>query len=190
RRRVPAAAPGGGAGQVPRRRPDGRPGAADRLGHRRPPARRRERMTATTHRIQPAPEPAAPTPGPATPAAPAAPRLPQLGDWRNARELARLQDEQLAATLEWAARSPFYRDGGPVPADRAGFDALPLTTKQDLREQYPFGMLAVDRARLATYHESSGTAGRPTPSYYTAEDWVDLAERFARKWVGIEPADT
>jgi len=148
-------------------------------------------MTATTHRTQPAPEPAAPAPGRAAPAAaPTAARLPQLGDWSNARELARLQDEQLTATLAWAARSPFYRDRGPVPADRAGFDALPLTTKQDLREQYPFGMLAVDRTRLATYHESSGTAGRPTPSYYTAEDWVDLAERFARKWIGIEPADT
>src|SRR5262249_14670670 len=175
------AAPGRGAGQVPGRPADGRPVAADRLAERRPPARRVEHMTAVTRHTQPAPGPAASTPAPAAPmaatplaaapmaAAPAAPRLPQLGDWSSARELARLQDEQLATTLAWAARSPFYRDRGPVPADRAGFDALPLTTKQDLREQYPFGMLAVDRARLATYHESSGTAGPPTPSYYTPQ---------------------
>ena len=64
-----------------------------------------------------------------------------------------------------------------MPATAADLAGLPLTTKQDLRDNYPFGMLAVPKARLATYHESSGTAGRPTPSYYTAEDWTDLAER-------------
>ncbi|MFC6935802.1 phenylacetate--CoA ligase family protein [Actinomadura yumaensis] len=48
----------------------------------------------------------------------------------------------------------------------------------------------MDRTELATYHESSGTAGRPTASYYTAADWAELAERFARKPTGIRPADT
>jgi phenylacetate-CoA ligase len=94
--------------------------------------------------------------------------------------------------LEWTARSPFYqiRIGTRMPASRADLASVALTTKQDLRDQYPFGMLAVPKERLATYHESSGTAGRPTPSYYTAEDWVDLAERYARKWVPIGPGDT
>ncbi|GDY32760.1 AMP-binding protein [Gandjariella thermophila] len=119
-------------------------------------------------------------------------RLPRLGDWTSPAELTELQDAQLARTLRWAARSPFYRSrfGAAEPADRAGFTALPLTTKQDLRDSYPFGMLAVPRERLATYHESSGTAGSPTPSYYTEEDWIDLAERYARKWVGISADDT
>jgi len=67
---------------------------------------------------------------------------------------------------------------------------MPLTSKQDLRDSYPFGLLAVPKADLATYHESSGTAGRPTSSYYTEEDWIDLAERFARKWIPIRPEDT
>src|SRR5690606_36952074 len=80
--------------------------------------------------------------------------------------------------------------GGSLPVDREGLMSLPMTTKQDLRDQYPFGLLAVDRSELATYHESSGTAGQPTPSYYTAEDWVDLAERYARKWIGISSSDT
>jgi phenylacetate-coenzyme A ligase PaaK-like adenylate-forming protein len=115
-------------------------------------------------------------------------RLPRLGDWRDLDELAALQADRLPALLSWAARSPFYRDRVPSTVD--GFASVPLTGKQDLRDQYPYGMLAVDRSRLATYHESSGTAGRPTPSYYTEEDWVDLAERFARKWVGIAPEDT
>jgi len=117
--------------------------------------------------------------------------LPQLGDWGSEQELAALQDAQLSTTLRWAASSPFYqaRFTGTAPVDRAGLLAQPLTTKQDLRDQYPFGLLAVEKHRLATYHESSGTAGRPTPSYYTAEDWVDLAERYARKWVDIRAED-
>jgi phenylacetate-CoA ligase len=117
--------------------------------------------------------------------------LPQLGDWKTEEELRDLQDAQLPTLLRWAAASPFYRArfGGTAPADRAGLLAQPFTTKQDLRDRYPFGLLAVDRTELATYHESSGTAGQPTPSYYTAEDWVDLAERYARKWIGISAAD-
>lgn len=118
-------------------------------------------------------------------------RLPQLGEWASFDELLNLQQKQLPQLLDWAARSPFYRARhGEVALDPDRFGALALTSKQDLRDQYPFGMLAVDKRRLATYHESSGTAGKPTPSYYTAEDWVDLAERYARKWVGIGPEDT
>ncbi|MBO0869504.1 MAG: AMP-binding protein, partial [Micromonosporaceae bacterium] len=118
--------------------------------------------------------------------------LPQLGDWRDPEELRRLQDAQLAQLLSWAARSPYYTKllgGAPMPEDRAGFQQLPLTTKDDLRAGYPFGLLAVPKRRLATYHESSGTAGTPTASYYTEEDWVDLAERYARKVVPIGPED-
>ena len=105
--------------------------------------------------------------------------LPQLGQWRSLAELTALQDEQLPRMLAWAARSPFYRArlAAAVPTDRDGLTATPLTGKQDLRDNYPFGMLAVDPAQLATYHESSGTAGKPTPSYYTAEDWTVLALR-------------
>ncbi|MBZ4317868.1 phenylacetate--CoA ligase family protein [Streptomyces huiliensis] len=119
--------------------------------------------------------------------------LPQLGDWHSIEALLDGQDEQLARTLSWAARSPFYArrfSSGLVPASATDLAALELTGKQDLRDNYPFGLLAVERERLATYHESSGTAGQPTPSYYTAEDWQDLAERFARKHVGITAADT
>lgn len=111
--------------------------------------------------------------------------LPQIGDWESLEELRALQLKALPQVLEWAARTPFY--SGRVGPD---FDELPLTTKQDLRDQYPFGMLAVPRSRLDTYHESSGTAGQSTPSYYTAEDWIDLTDRYARKWVGITPEDT
>ena len=118
--------------------------------------------------------------------------LPQIGQWQGPDDLQRLQEKQLSQTVTWAARSPFYGrrlGSGVQPATAAELAGLPLTTKQDLRDNYPFGMLAVGKERLATYHESSGTAGAPTPSYYTAEDWIDLAERFARKWIGMSAAD-
>ncbi|GAA1738469.1 phenylacetate--CoA ligase family protein [Luedemannella helvata] len=103
-----------------------------------------------------------------------------------------MQARQLPLALRRAAASPFYRRrlGPALPRDRAGLADTPLTTKQDLRDSYPFGMLAVPRNRLATYHESSGTTGVPTASYYTDGDWTDLAQRYARKWTGIGPADT
>ncbi|OCC10612.1 phenylacetate--CoA ligase family protein [Streptomyces sp. PTY087I2] len=118
---------------------------------------------------------------------------PEPGDWSSPAELAKLQEAELPRVLAQAMRSPFYTSryaGRAAPAEAADFAGIELTTKQDLRDHYPFGMLAVDREKLATYHESSGTSGEPTASYYTDEDWADLAERYARKWVGITPADT
>jgi phenylacetate-CoA ligase len=114
---------------------------------------------------------------------------PRIGDWADADGLRKVQDEQLGRTLAAAARSPFYRRNG-VPADRAGLAGHPLTSKQDLRNAYPFGLLAVDRAELATYHESSGSTGTPTASYYTEADWGDLIERYNRRHIAIEPSDT
>lgn len=116
-------------------------------------------------------------------------RLPELGDWHDFDELAALQEKQLPRVMEWAARSPFYRERLGAAGQSTPLDALPLTTKQDLRDNYPFGLLAVPRSRLATYHESSGTAGTPTASYYTQDDWTDLVDRYARKWVGITEDD-
>ena len=117
-------------------------------------------------------------------------RRPRIGDWRDYAELERLQDTQLTRTLAAAARSPFYRKRGGVPAGRSELLRYALTGKEDLRAAYPFGMLAVDRTELATYHESSGSSGTPTASYYTEGDWLDLVDRYARKHVGIRPADT
>jgi phenylacetate-CoA ligase len=118
-------------------------------------------------------------------------RLPRIGDWAGFDGLAKVQESLLPETLAAAAASPFYltrRDG--VPANRAELADYPLTSKEDLRDAYPFGMLAVDRARLATYHESSGSTGTPTASYYTETDWVDLVDRYARMRVGIKDTDT
>ena len=113
---------------------------------------------------------------------------PHLGDWSDYAGLERVQNKQLPRTLAAAARSPFYVKRG-VPAGRAELGTLPFTTKQDLRDAYPFGLLAVDRAELATYHESSGSSGTPTSSYYTPADWEDLVDRYARKHVGLGADD-
>jgi phenylacetate-CoA ligase len=117
---------------------------------------------------------------------------PEIGDWKSPEQLHEMQRAQLPRLLARAARSPFYRRrfGSRPPVTADDFFGLALTEKSDLREQYPFGLLAVDRRELATYHESSGSAGHPTAAYYTEDDWVDLAERYARKWVGITPEDT
>lgn len=118
--------------------------------------------------------------------------FPQLGQWSSIGELLALQEKQFPAAMQLASRSPFYRArwaDGRLPATLADLPGLPMTRKQDLRDNYPFGLLAVPVASLATYHESSGTAGEPTPSYYTANDWLDLAERYARKWIGLFPTD-
>ena len=112
--------------------------------------------------------------------------LPQLGQWSSTEDVRVIQDKQLPRLLEWAARSPFYRDRIKGVSQLSDLEP---TTKQDLRDAYPFGLLAVEKSQLATYHESSGTAGLATASYYTETDWTDLAERFARKWIPIGPED-
>ncbi|WP_223701881.1 phenylacetate--CoA ligase family protein [Sutcliffiella deserti] len=57
---------------------------------------------------------------------------------------------------------------------------LPFTTKQDLRDNYPYGLFAVNRKRIVRLHASSGTSGKPTVVAYTKADidmWSDLVAR-------------
>lgn len=117
---------------------------------------------------------------------------PRLGQWDSFEELRRLQEERLTVVFERAARSPFYqkRFPGGGPTALGGLVDVPLTSKEDLRASYPFRMLAVPRNRVSTYHESSGSSGTPISSYFTADEWVELAERFNRKSVELSSADT
>ena len=60
---------------------------------------------------------------------------------------------------------------------------FPFTTKQDLRDHYPFGMFAVPRQQVARIHASSGTTGKPTVVGYTANDvdtWASVVARSLR----------
>jgi phenylacetate-CoA ligase len=79
-----------------------------------------------------------------------------------------------------------FDSAGIRPADLKTLEDLahfPFTTKQDLREHYPFGMFAVPRKQVARIHASSGTTGKPTVAGYTREDidtWARLVARSIR----------
>jgi phenylacetate-CoA ligase len=99
-----------------------------------------------------------------------------------------IQLKRLQATLSRVyATVPFYRkkldDAGILPGDiksLADLQAVPFTTKQDLRDNYPFGMFAVPMANVVRIHASSGTTGQPTVVGYTARDIDTWAELMAR----------
>jgi phenylacetate-CoA ligase len=106
----------------------------------------------------------------------------------NAEALRDLQLGRLRATLERVyERVPHYRQAfdsaGIHPSDLMSLGDLarfPFTSKEDLRRDYPFGMLAVPREELSRVHASSGTTGRPTVVGYTAADvdmWADVVAR-------------
>ncbi|MDG4862028.1 phenylacetate--CoA ligase [Streptomyces sp. T-3] len=106
-------------------------------------------------------------------------------------ELAELQLERLRATLRHAYDNvPFYRDSfdkaGLRPEDcraLADLARFPFTAKADLRDNYPFGMFAVERDQVRRIHASSGTTGRPTVVGYTEHDldmWADVVARSIR----------
>jgi phenylacetate-CoA ligase len=81
------------------------------------------------------------------------------------------------------ARERLHAAGVRAPEDVGGLDdlrALPFTVKSDLREHYPFGLLAVAREELVRVHASSGTSGKPTIVGYTRRDldtWTDVMAR-------------
>ena len=101
--------------------------------------------------------------------------------------LAKLQLTRLAEALARAEKSPHYAKRFAemgVRADRirdlADVESLPLTTKEDLREGWPYGFLACSRDELIRLHSSSGTTGRATVIFHTAGDiaaWTDLLAR-------------
>jgi phenylacetate-CoA ligase len=106
-------------------------------------------------------------------------------------ELRTLQLERMKATLRHAfENSPVYRSKfnahGVHPDDLRSLEDLsrfPFTTKQDLRDNYPFGMFAVPMEQVVRIHASSGTTGKPTVVGYTQGDidvWSDVVARSIR----------
>ncbi len=105
-------------------------------------------------------------------------------------ELAALQLRRLQDTVMRAYYCvPFYRrimDGLGVTPDHIrtldDIRRLPFTTKQDFRDNYPFGLFAVPEKEIVRIHASSGTTGKPTVVGYTARDldtWTELVARMA-----------
>ncbi|MCK5006377.1 MAG: phenylacetate--CoA ligase [Spirochaetales bacterium] len=100
-------------------------------------------------------------------------------------DLASLQLDRLNHSLEQARRSPFYgkRFAYKAPSHLAGLGdltTLPFTTKDDLRNAFPYGFLTVDLKEVVRLHSSSGTTGNPTVVFHTAGDigqWGNLIAR-------------
>lgn len=114
-------------------------------------------------------------------------------------EITRLQTERLKWTLQHAYDNvPMYRrrfdDAGVHPKDLDTLSDLakfPFTVKDDLRDNYPFGLFAVPQDQITRLHASSGTTGKPTVVGYTAKDisnWADLVARSMRA-SGTRPGD-
>ena len=103
-------------------------------------------------------------------------------------EMEKLQLKRLKDVVKRAYENvPYYKkrfnEAGIKPEDIKTMDdiqKLPLTTKDDLRAAYPFGMFAVPRREIVEVHTSSGTTGKPTVSGYTKEDLDTWSEIMAR----------
>ena len=114
------------------------------------------------------------------------------------QEIESYQLDRLQKTVEHCMNSPFYRERfkkeGLKPSDIKTLDDLrkiPFTTKQDLRDTYPFGIASVPLDQCVRLHSSSGTTGNPTVILHTQKDLQEWANAVARcLWmVGCRPND-
>ena len=113
-------------------------------------------------------------------------------------ELQQLQLERARKTIATALNAPFYKEKyGKLGLDADSLRSLddlkkfPFTTKQDLRDHYPYGLVATDRRNLVRLHSSSGTTGNPTVIFHTKNDLDCWANRVARSlyMVGLRNTD-
>lgn len=104
------------------------------------------------------------------------------------KQMQKVQLKRLQKTAKKVYKNvPFYKERfkalGVKPKDIKSLkdiQKLPFTTKQDLRNNYPFGLLAVNRDEIVRIHSSSGTTGKPTVAAYTQNDldmWADALGR-------------
>ena len=113
-------------------------------------------------------------------------------------QIRELQLQRLQATVRHCMNSPFYKkrfeEIGLKPEDIKSLDDLkkiPFTTKQDLRDTYPFGMASIPLKDCVRLHSSSGTTGNPTVILHSQKDLDEWANAVARcLWmVGLRPDD-
>ena len=113
--------------------------------------------------------------------------------------LQKFQLEKLTETVAWVAKKiPFYKkkfkELGIKPDDIKSLEdvaKLPVTIKEDLRDNYPFGLCAVPMKDVVRVHASSGTTGKPITGPYTRDDldqWTECMTRNFRA-AGVRPED-
>lgn len=104
-------------------------------------------------------------------------------------QLRELQLERLKNMIDYCIENvPFYKnklgDAGITSGEQiktlADINRIPFTTKEDIKNNYPKGFLAVGMDKIARVHASSGTTGKPTIGYYTKKDMETWAEASAR----------
>ncbi len=103
-------------------------------------------------------------------------------------ELAALQLRKLREEIGFSLRTPFYRKrlaaaGIQSPDDIKTLDDLrriPFTTKNDLRDGFPYGFLSIPREEVVRLHASSGTTGTPTTIYFNRNDIKNWTNNMAR----------
>ncbi len=115
------------------------------------------------------------------------------------KELEELQLKRLRWTVRHVYENvPFYKkrlkEAGVHPEDIRKLEdvaKLPFTTKEDLRDNFPFGLFAVPKERIVRIHTSSGTSGKPKVVGYTARDLENWANMMARclYMVGVRSHD-
>jgi len=104
------------------------------------------------------------------------------------KALEELQLKRLKQTAHRACKNiPFYKERfsklNIKPNDITSlkvFQRLPFTTREDLRENYPYGMLAVSKEQVVRLHTSSGTTGKPKAIFFSKKDVDRAAELIAR----------
>jgi len=114
-------------------------------------------------------------------------------------KLRALQLKRLQGTLRHACKNvPHFQNAfdaaGLKPGDLKSLKDIarfPFTVKDDLRDNYPFGLLAVPREKILRVHASSGTSGKPTVVGYTKRDLKTWSSLMARALVaaGAKPGD-
>ena len=114
-------------------------------------------------------------------------------------ELKKFQLEKLNETIAWVSEKvPFYKNKFKEMGISAGdiksledVAKLPFTVKNDLRDNYPFGLCAVPLEEVVRVHASSGTTGKPITGPYTAEDMEQWIECMCRNlWAaGVRKED-
>lgn len=133
----------------------------------------------------------------------------ELPDWKSeyldpevetmsVEQIKALQVERLKATVAHCMNNPIYKErlekAGVTPESITSVEdirRIPFTTKQDLRENYPFGLASVPLRECVRLHSSSGTTGNPTVILHTQKDLDEWANQVARNlWmVGLRPDD-
>ena len=110
-------------------------------------------------------------------------------------DMDRLQLERLRRMVDYCIRNvKFYHDrleaAGISSGDQiktlSDIQYIPYTTKDDIRDNYPFQMMAVPMRDIVRVHASSGTTGKPTVSVYTKNDLENWAEQVARVCTGAK----